>query len=131
MEKSRRVAPRYHHQKQEPIQVHVVQLFSPRQELEGSLYDLTPEAIKVRLPKEHRSLMNHYVLKSVLLSFRLKKNQSVTVSKGFLMRNDSLDEKEGGFASVFMFDLLMEPDREAIAQLCEEFAAASANEPSS
>lgn len=102
------------------IRVHFVQLFAPRKEFEGYLYDLTPQAVRVIVPEAHRTDLEGYLQKGALVRFRVESGRPVTVSTAYLMRLDSLPPYVG---AVLKFDAIRKDERDAIDVLCREFEA--------
>ena len=100
------------------IKVTFVQLFSPRKEFHGFLYDLTAQAVRVLVPTEHRADLEGYLQKGALIRFRIDAEKPITVSTAYLMRIDDMTPYLG---AVLKFDAMREEERDAIAVLCDAF----------
>lgn len=102
------------------IKVHFVQLFAPRKEFHGYIYDMTPQAVRVLVAAEHRTDLEGYLQKGALVRFRIDAESPVTVSTAYLIRVDDLPPFIG---AVLKFDAIREEERDAIAALCRDFEA--------
>lgn len=100
------------------VKVHFVQLFAPRKEFEGYLYDLTRQAVRVVVAPTHKLDLESYLQKGALVRFRVESGRPVTVSTAYLIRVDDLPPYVG---AVLKFDAIRGDERTAIEELCREF----------